>query len=131
MIVKTKSAAREMTATRASSRDTAPAGTVERLTRADSVAQGKDARASLRPTRPRRQSKPARRQTVQYGIALYALTRLPFDRRFQREVITLAIGLAAAKGIMHEGVQRTFNDRSVWPERNDLRETRHQQPAAE
>ena len=73
----------------------------------------------------------ARRQTVLYGIALYALTRLPFDRRFQRDVITLAIGLAAARGIIQEGVLRSFKDLSVLTERNYLREKRQQLHAAE
>lgn len=113
-------------ATQASGRDTAPAGTVEQLTRAGPVARGEGCQCFAAPHPPRRQSRPATRKTVVYVIVLYGLTRLPFDRRFQREVITLAIGLAAAKSIMQEGVLRSFKGLSAFTERNYLREKRQQ-----
>jgi hypothetical protein len=64
-------------------------------------------------------------------IALYALVRASFDRRFLREVITLAIGLAAAKNILQEGVLESFKGLSAWTEHNYLREKRAELHTAE
>ena len=103
MTAKTDSAASERSATRRSGRGSARAGTVERVTRADPVALGEDAGASLRPSGSARQQRPATSQTVLYAIAAYAVARLPFDRRFLTDVITLALGLAAVKSILQKG----------------------------
>jgi hypothetical protein len=94
---------------------------VERSARTGLVVRRKDARASLRPSRPARQPKPTRRQTVLYGIVIYAVARLPWDRRFQEGVITLAIALAAAKSILQEGAVQSFKGVSALTERNYLR----------
>jgi hypothetical protein len=55
---------------------------------------------------------------------MYALARLPWDRRFQANVIALALGLAAAKNIMQKGTVQEFKSLSAWTERNYLREKR-------
>jgi hypothetical protein len=83
--------------------------TVEIKTAAPERAQG--------PTRPARPAKP-NRKTVLAGIAVYAIARLPMDRRFQQSVILLAIGLAAAKRIMQESTLREFKVVSAFTERN-------------
>jgi len=96
MTAKTGSAAREKTATGRSDGGSPRAGTAEQLNRADLVAQRR-AGGSLRPTGSASQASPATRQMVVYGIAAYALARLPFDRRFQTNVITWVLGLAVGK----------------------------------
>ena len=96
MTAKTESAAREKTATGRSGGDSPRAGTVEQPNRAGLVAQRR-AGGSLRPTGSASQASPATRQMVVYGIAAYVLARLPFDRRFQTNVIMWVLGLAVGK----------------------------------
>jgi hypothetical protein len=101
---------------------------------ADSCAPGdpeEGCESFARLIRPARQSKPANRKTVLYGVVLYALARVPFDRHFQQEVITLAIGLAAAKNILQVGALESFKALSAWTERNYLREKRAELHTAE
>ena len=96
MTAKTGSAAREKTATGRSDGGSPRAGTAEQLNRADLVAQRR-AGGSLRPAGSASQASPATRQMVVYGIAAYVLARLPFDRRFQTNVIMWVLGLAVGK----------------------------------
>ena len=108
MTAKTESITQERTATRRPDRGSPRAGTVAQLTPAHPVAQGQvDASASLDATGPARGAKLTTRQTIMYGIAAYALARLPFDRRFQTNVIMWAIKLAVAKSILQTGTKDT------------------------
>lgn len=84
----------------------------------------------MRPTRPARQPRLMRRQNVLAGIALYAIARLPFDRRFLVNVITLAIALGAAKELSKESAHHSVERLRSWAESNYQREQRQQLPAA-
>jgi|SRR5438046_7780361 len=96
MTAKTGSAAREKTAPGRSEGGSPRAGTAEQPNRADLAAHR---RAGVRcaPPGPRRRQARATRQMVASGIAAYALARLPFDRRFQANVIMWVLGLAVGK----------------------------------
>src|SRR6476646_8601174 len=96
MTAKNRECRAEKTATGRSDGDSPRAGTVEQLNRADLVAQRR-AGGSLRPTGSPSQASPTTRQMVVYGIAAYVLARLPFDRRFQTNVIMWVLGLAVGK----------------------------------
>jgi len=64
---------------------------------------------------------PASRQNVIKFVGLAAVARLPWDRRFQVQVITLAIGLAAAARIAREGQTTSFARIAAWDKQRNLR----------
>ena len=64
---------------------------------------------------------PASRQNVLKLVGLAAVARLPWDRRFQVQVITLAIGLAAAAKITREGQTTSFARIAAWDKQRNLR----------
>jgi len=76
-------------------------------------------------TQPAPRSMPTHRKRVLTGIAVYAIGRLPMDRRFQRTVILAAIALAAAKRILQQDATQSFKRLSAWTERNYRREREH------
>ena len=64
---------------------------------------------------------PASRQNVMKLVGLATVARLPWDRRFQVQVITLAIALAAAARIAREGQTTSFARISAWDKQRNLR----------
>jgi hypothetical protein len=94
-----------------------------------SARDGRAARGAVIPagrSGPARQSRAANRQqrVITLAIVLTAVTRHLRDRRFQADVITLAIGIAALAGLAREGQARSLSRLATWYQQENLRDPR-------
>jgi hypothetical protein len=61
------------------------------------------------------------RRTIMLAVGLAAVTRLPRDRRFQRNVIVLVVGLAAAARLAQNGQTNSLARLAAWDRRQQVR----------
>ena len=71
-----------------------------------------------------RQVASRKHRMIVLGIELNALARLLRDRRFQRNVITGMIGLAALVRLMRESQEHSFKRLTAWDQKQRLRRQR-------
>lgn len=62
-----------------------------------------------------------KRRTILLAVGLAAVTRLPRDRRFQRNVIVLVVGLAAAARLAQNGQTNSLGRLAAWDRRQQVR----------
>jgi hypothetical protein len=74
--------------------------------------------------RPDRDGPPksAHRMGVLAGVVLYSLGRLPWDKRFQRNVIAGVVGLVALAQMFRQGTKESYQEVSHWTMAGYVRE---------